>query len=260
MSSNHEALEWDIGRVDPMVDHRSVNREDLIAYRDGRLSAEDCDRIEQQLVMSAAARRELARLAGIAPLPVPPRRKDATKPGGAGFRRRSLLGLAAVAALVLAGLLAVRFIQEDARVEPLSGAVYALEVSGLADRRGAGDAIAATAYPDTEVRIRLRAVEGDRAGTHFGLFVGGESGLTRADRDPRIRKLAERGIVEWAGPARALVGGAPGTYALFAIATSSPLPEAIPLPNPDTERVGEALPHSLVYAQTLTILKNPEVD
>lgn len=227
--------------------------ERLRAWREGRLSEDEAVEVERLLSQSAAGRRRLMELAGVAEetgvdrsLPLRRVRKavlDGARPGGS----RSWRTAAAIAAMLVLAVIGV-FLRQPALPQ---GLAYDVSGRGLADVRSA-EAVPdeVRAYPDTTVRIVLRPQGDSPAGLSFALFRREGGGLRRVREPEEVRLEAERGSATFSGTAsRVLAAAAPGRYPVFVVVSAS---KRIPsyVETPDALRSSGRL----IYPMTITLL------
>jgi hypothetical protein len=200
----------------------------LASWRAGELPEAERERVEILLGHSPAARKRLARLAGLR-LPEPPARvREAVlasfrpaRPAPGPLRRA--WWWAAAAALALA--LSFPLLRPGQPRGPSHGAgslpVYELALGGGQAQvrsvpRNPGKSREVAASPDQRITLAITAVDGGKAGVEFGLFRLAGSKLERLDDDRPF--AVERDAATFAGEARALAGAVPGRYPLLAVA------------------------------------------
>lgn len=262
-----EDLLWELSRLaEAPRDPAGMPPDDLLrAFREGRLSEAETERVAALLARSPAARSRLRELAGLAAAGAPPAGLRERILAGFGTRevrprpRRLSRWLPAVAALAAGLLIAVWTLRSPAGLP--SRLAYDVTVRGLASERSTGPreepAAGIRAYPDTPVRLEVSPRGAAEAEVDFGLYRVLEGRLERIVPGPALGVESERGAVRFRGLARDLVGSRPGARVLYLVAArEGDLPEGRLLePEEDPRRVlaGEG-GRRLVYPQTLRIL------
>jgi hypothetical protein len=227
--------------------------ERLRAWREGRLSEEEAREVEELLSRSAAGRRRLFEIAGVANLTgvdrsLPLRRVRRAVLGEARPGRMApWTSVAAIAAMLMLAVIGI-FLRQPALPR---GQAYDVSARGLADVRSAEAAPGEVrAYADTTVRIVLRPQGDSPAGLSFALFRREGGGLRRVREPEEVRVEAERGSATFSGAAaRLLATGVPGRYPVFVVVSASKrLPSYVETP--------DALRSSgrLIYPMTITLL------
>jgi len=219
-----EELLWELSRLNEEGEAGpSVSGEELEAWRAGRLSEADAERVEARLAADPAARTRLAELAEIRP-PAPPaavRDRVLARFAGEAPRRRVLRWLPAAA--LAAALLAAIGISLVGPSRLPGGLEYDVTAQGLARERSADRPGAFEAYPETRVRIAVEPRGEAEAGVEIGLYREKDDRLERVP----VRVEMDRGAAVLTGTASALVGTAPGPHDLWiVVARPGDLPSA----------------------------------
>jgi hypothetical protein len=235
--------------------------ERLRAWREGRLSEEEAREVEELLSRSAAGRRRLLEIAGVANLTgvdrsLPLRRVrravlDEAHPRRPSRTWTSVAPIAAIAAMLMLAVIGV-FLRQPALPQ---GLAYDVSARGLAEVRSEEATVEektgeVRAYAGTTVRIVLRPQGDSPAGLSFALFRREGGGLRRVREPEEVRVEAERGSATFSGTAaRVLATGVPGRYPVFVVVSASKrLPSYVETP--------DALRSSgrLIYPMTITLL------
>lgn len=253
-------LLWEISRRDEPAGSPPPPDEALAAYREGRVTDEEGERIEAQLADSPAARTRLAELAGVtAPAPPPAVRERvlARFPGRA--PRHPVRRWLAAAALAASLLLAVGYSVLHRPGLP-AGLEYQVTASGIARERSAGPAAGPVeAYPETRVRLVIEPQGEALAEVDFGIYRERGPSLERLTPGGPLTLEIRRGAAVLTGPASSLVGDRPGTYDLYlVVARPGDLPAEHGLePGADREAVLEDGGRRRAYSVRLHLLAPP---
>lgn len=256
-SGNHDDRLWEASRHTQETPQPTVGDDELIAYREGRLSAERERELERQLGDSARLRQRLANLAGFE-LPQP----------SAGLRKR-VLGTksnfyrwAVVAAALLIATLLMPVIWQQRQPDLHQRAVAALRsgvdfdihVGALAELRSEGTSM--RALPGSTVNVVMEQRGKAIAGLEFGLYRLAGNRLVRLDEHDHLTTTVTRGAVEWRTPATSLVEATPGLHAFYiAVAPQGALPQQLNLKaGAEPDRQLAAACHGQAYVSTLQIL------
>ncbi|MES1240439.1 MAG: hypothetical protein ABUT39_02365 [Acidobacteriota bacterium] len=224
--------------------------ERLRAWREGRLSEDEARELEGLLARSAAGRRRLLGIAGVAGVDrsLPLRRvRKAVLDGARPDRNRSWRTVAAIAAMLVLAVIGV-FLRQPVLPE---GLAYDVSGRGLADVRSEGETTAEVrAYPGTTVRIVLRPQGDSPSGLSFALFRREDGGLRRVREPEEVRLEAERGSATFSGIASRVLGTeTPGRHEVYVVVSAS---KRIParVENPEDLRSSGRL----IYPMTITLL------
>jgi len=230
--------------------------ERLLAYREGRLDADEEREMERILAQSAAGRRRLLALAGV-DHSLPLRRvRKAVLAAAAGQRRRSpwLLSVAAVAAALV---LAVIGLLPGRRGLP-AGLAYDVAAHGLAEARSADQAASTVqAYPGTPLRISARPRGDSPSGITFALYRREGDALRRVRQPEEVRLVNDRGSASFSGAAAAILGThSPGVYPLYVVASRHEPPSLVTVATGQQPATALGVPGRLVYPLTVTLLRD----
>lgn len=236
----------------------------LIAYREGRLAAEQRHEIERLLALSVAARQRLTQLGGV-DFDTPSQQvRDAllgTRQVNT-LRRGSKWAYWTVAAAVLlvASLSTVRFgtwAPSDGKPLVLAalqpGLTFDIQISALADRRS--DATTTVALPNSTVRVVMQQQGDALPGIEFGLYRLVKGGLERLTEADGLVEQFSRGAVDWRVAASRLVDTTPGRHPFYlAVGPRGSLPQSfVPDANAPFEKQLAAACRGLAYESTLEI-------
>ncbi len=236
----------------------------LIAYREGRLAAEQSHEIERLLALSVAARQRLTQLGGVA-FDTPSQQVRDALLGTSQvdtLRRGSQWAYWMVAAAVLlaASLLTVRFepwAPADGRPVVLAalqpGLTFDIQVSALADRRS--DATTTVALPNSLVRVVMQQQGNALPGIEFGLYRLADGSLERLSEADGLVEQFSRGAVDWRVVASRLVDTTPGRHPFYlAVGPRGSLPQSfVPDASAPFEKQLAAACRGLAYESTLEI-------
>jgi hypothetical protein len=209
----------------------------LIAYREGRLAAEQRHEIERLLEGSVASRQRLTQLGGIAfDTPSQRVREEVLGTSQVNTLRRSsrwAYWVIAAAVLLAATLLTVRFgpwAPTDGKPVVLAalqpGLTFDIQVSALADRRS--EATTTVALPNSTVRVVMQQQGDALPGIEFGLYRLANGGLERLTEADGLVEQFSRGAVDWRVTASRLVDTTPGSHPFYlAVGPRGSLPSTL---------------------------------
>lgn len=199
-----EDLLWETGTTVSGQAAEETSREELAAYREGRLPAEEAEELERWLSFAQGGRRQMAELSGIELGRPDPRVRDAFLASFDHSARIGKRGRLVVQAALLAMGFSVLWLSRSP--EPLpEDLAYDVQAEGLATVRRpppAGQRV--EAYPDTRVRITVSPRPAAVREIEFGLYRRSGRLLERLPFDSEVRLEVVRGAAVVSARAGAL--------------------------------------------------------
>ncbi|MEM6793086.1 MAG: hypothetical protein AAF725_03850 [Acidobacteriota bacterium] len=260
MNEDPEDLLWQLPQGPTDGSGEKVRDEELIAYAEGRLPAQDRLRLEERLARDPALRGRWLKSQGTLRRPSPELRRRVLEARPSPGRRFSgPPRWAAAAALFLA--LGMAWLLGPDRGGSASVPRHLVSVQGLAEQRTAEETAPRTAeaaaFLNTRVVIEAEILEIDDAPESLVYAVYRLEG-------ERFRKLPEDALLLTRGPGAVRIEGAaldlvgsdlPGTYRLLlVVAREGRLPNSPPLDVTSSEKAGRGW---LAYDIRLRLLKRP---
>lgn len=232
---------WELSRRHVDAGEEPMDSDErLVAYREGRLTAEEANGLEARLVRSAALRRRLAELGGVSDPVVPAGLRARVLAPAAGARRRVQISrgwLVAASMLVGVALLAViPMLRQKTDDDPIrraaellaSDAEFRVGVSALAEVRSHADS--QQAQPQTPVTVAIEPIAETAPGLEFGLYRLTATRLVRVQERDGLSITLGRGAAKLRVVAAALVGPEVGRRPFFvAIGPAGRLVDALEL-------------------------------
>lgn len=254
-----EELLWETGRVVSGQAADEPSREELAAYREGRLPSEVAENVEKALGHAAGGRRQLAELAGVEPAQTDPRVREAFLTSFDVAARTSKMGRLMVQAALVAMGLAVLWLTRSPERLPADLA-YDVEAEGLAAvRRPPATSRRVEAYPDTRIRITVSPRPAALREVEFGLYVRSGRLLERQPLDAGVELKTIRGAAVVEARARDLADPAEADAEIFvAAARPGDLPRRFVLDSSDAASVIAANGRRRAYSVEIRFRAPPQ--
>lgn len=253
-----DALLWEMGRKLSEQDVEELAAEEIAAYRGGRLPVAEAEELEQKLGQAPEGRRQLARLAGPAPVLANPAVREKVM-ASFSVRPRLVSGTwAKVAAIFAVGCSVFLLTRAPASLpEELS---YDVAAEGLAAlRHPSPGAREVEAYPDTLIRITASPRPAAVKEVEFGLYRQSGTELERIGLTGGVRLEVVRGAAVIAGRAADVADPAQASTRLFLVAARrGDLPGSLALRSSDARGALERQGRRRAYPVEIRLLAPSE--